>query len=67
MSGVESSRSSSERNYLGLSVEEFKQIYQGEWRIEKEDSDTHRLEADYNPGRVNLTIVSGVILSIAYF
>ena len=67
MSDSESSQCGGNRDCIGLYVEKFKQIYRGEWRIEKENSDTHRLEADYNPARINLTIVGGVTVSIAYF
>ncbi len=51
---------------LGLTFEEVKQKYDGDVVIEREDGDPKRLDANFDPKRINLTIVKGKTVSAEF-
>lgn len=51
----------------GMAFERFKQDYQGEYRVEREDGCSKRLDANFCPVRLNLTVFNGIITSTAWF
>lgn len=55
-------------DYIGLTLEHFKTLYPDQdFRIERLDGNPRRLNADFNPERINLTIENNVIVSVDWF
>lgn len=54
--------------YIGLTLNQFKSLYPDkDFRIERIDGDPQRLDASFNPDRINLTLEKEVITSVDWF